>query len=93
MIAISNNLKNYIQNDGTLNARIKVYEVVEGTNDLTGEFERTETLIDTLEGDGDIVSISVDESIADEEGFIGFTSSRSINLEIFTYDSQETNTI
>lgn len=88
MIAISNNLKNYIQNDGTLNARIKVYEVEEGTNDLTGEFERTETLIDTLEGDGDIVSISVDESIADEEGFIGFTSSRSINLEIFTYDAQ-----
>lgn len=88
MIAISNNLKNYIQNDGTLNARIKVYEVEESVNDNTGEFVRTETLVDTLEGDDDIVSISVDESIADEEGFIGFTSSRSINLEIFTYDAQ-----
>lgn len=88
MIAISNNLKNYIQGDGTLKARIKVYEVEEGVNDNTGEFVRTETLVDTLEGDDDIVSVSVDESIADEEGFIGFTSSRSINLEIFTYDSQ-----
>ena len=88
MIAISNNLKNYIQGDGTLKARIKVYEVEEGVNDNTGEFVRTETLVDTLEGDDDIVSVSVDESVADEEGFIGFTSSRSIELEIFTYDSQ-----
>ena len=88
MIAISNNLKNLIQGDGTLKARIKVYEVEEGINDNTGEFERTETLVDTLESNDDIISISVDESIADEEGFIGFTSSRSIELEIFTYDSQ-----
>ena len=88
MISISNNLKNYIQGDGTLKARIKVYEVVEGIDDNTGEFVRTETLVDTLEGDDDIISVSVDEEIADEEGFIGFTSSRSIELEIFTYDSQ-----
>lgn len=88
MITISNNLKNLIQGDGTLNARIKVYEVEEGIDEATGQFERTETLVDTLEGGDDIISISVDESVADEEGFIGFTSSRSIALEIFTYDNQ-----